>query len=329
MTAMSICEALSCGRSGCACGKAARNGKGLVHCPAHDDRTPSLSVGPGRDRPTIVHCHASCEQEAVIDALKGMQLWAGEPSGQPRERETGWEIRDVDGTLIAVHVRTDPGKRFHWELPDGTMSLGERPIESMPLYNTHKLSVWRSDVVVCEGEKAADALWKGLGVPALGVVCGASQTPDAAALRALSGRVVYLWPDADPPPNGNKQGHQGQRLMERVGAILSELAIPWRVIAWHEAPAHGDAFDFLGDGGDRLALEGLKGAAGCAHKPPLGQWEEEIPMPDLHGETPCICVCCCRLTSEVDFRDNASRCATCTAPRPATELQPFGQVGEW
>jgi len=326
---MSILDALSCGRSGCACGKAAQRGHGITHCPAHDDRTPSLSVRAGTTQPVVVHCHASCDQEAVIDVLKARKLWAGEPTGPPRDRETRWEIRDVDGVLVAVHVRTDPGKRFYWELPDGTMSLGDRPIGSMPLYNAHKIASWRSAIIVCEGEKAADALWKGIGVPAVGVICGAGATPDAAALRALAGRVVYLWPDADPPPEGKKQGYQGQQLMERVGATLTELGIPWRVIAWHEAPPHGDAFDFLGDGGDRLALEELKEAAGCAHKPALAQWEEEIPMPTIHGEHPCVCSCCCRLTSQAEFDKHEGRCATCAGPVPVKDLQPVGQVGEW
>lgn len=45
-----------------------------ARCPAHDDRTPSLSIGAGSDGAPLVHCHAGCEQEAVLEALRGRGL---------------------------------------------------------------------------------------------------------------------------------------------------------------------------------------------------------------------------------------------------------------
>ena len=51
--------------------------KGSSHCPAHDDRHPSLSVGPGRDEKVLVHCHAGCSQDAVITALRSKGVWHG------------------------------------------------------------------------------------------------------------------------------------------------------------------------------------------------------------------------------------------------------------
>src|SRR5262245_48302558 len=50
-------------------------------CPAHDDRTPSLSIAQADDK-VLVHCHAGCSQQAVVDALRGRGLWSGEP-GRP------------------------------------------------------------------------------------------------------------------------------------------------------------------------------------------------------------------------------------------------------
>lgn len=40
-----------------------------AQCPAHDDRTPSLSIGSGHDGRVLLHCHAGCESEDVVEAL--------------------------------------------------------------------------------------------------------------------------------------------------------------------------------------------------------------------------------------------------------------------
>ena len=47
-----------------------------ARCPAHDDRTPSLSIRDADDNKVLVHCHAGCDQERVITALRTRGLWA-------------------------------------------------------------------------------------------------------------------------------------------------------------------------------------------------------------------------------------------------------------
>ena len=42
--------------------------KGMACCPAHDDRTPSLSVSLGRQA-ILFHCFAGCDQQSVLAAL--------------------------------------------------------------------------------------------------------------------------------------------------------------------------------------------------------------------------------------------------------------------
>src|SRR3546814_19823878 len=44
--------------------------RGMCCCPAHDDRTPSLSITLGK-RAILVHCFAGCANEAVIEAMAG------------------------------------------------------------------------------------------------------------------------------------------------------------------------------------------------------------------------------------------------------------------
>ncbi len=64
MTAQSITKALHGHWHG---------GYGTAHCPAHDDKNPSLSITE-RDGKLLVKSHAGCDQGAVWDALKGMGL---------------------------------------------------------------------------------------------------------------------------------------------------------------------------------------------------------------------------------------------------------------
>jgi putative DNA primase/helicase len=51
-------------------------GAWMARCPAHDDRTPSLSIRDADDNKVLVRCHAGCNQERVIAALRGRGLWA-------------------------------------------------------------------------------------------------------------------------------------------------------------------------------------------------------------------------------------------------------------
>jgi len=47
----------------------------IAYCPAHDDRTPSLSIKITTKGKLLVHCHAGCNQQQVIEALKKRRLW--------------------------------------------------------------------------------------------------------------------------------------------------------------------------------------------------------------------------------------------------------------
>jgi len=46
-----------------------------ARCPAHDDRTPSLSLRDADGGKVLVRCHAGCEQDEVIAHLRTSGLW--------------------------------------------------------------------------------------------------------------------------------------------------------------------------------------------------------------------------------------------------------------
>lgn len=48
--------------------KPAGNGKWYARCPAHDDKSPSLSIKDTGTR-TLIHCFAGCEAEDILAAV--------------------------------------------------------------------------------------------------------------------------------------------------------------------------------------------------------------------------------------------------------------------
>lgn len=47
----------------------------MAKCPGHDDRSPSLSIYETADCKVLVRCHAGCDQDRVILALRSLGLW--------------------------------------------------------------------------------------------------------------------------------------------------------------------------------------------------------------------------------------------------------------
>jgi hypothetical protein len=47
-----------------------RSGRGwIARCPAHEDRSPSLSVREGDDGRLLLHCWAGCDAASIVGAL--------------------------------------------------------------------------------------------------------------------------------------------------------------------------------------------------------------------------------------------------------------------
>jgi hypothetical protein len=69
-------------------------GSWVCRCPTHEDRTPSLSVREA-DGKVLVHCHAGCDQQAVVDALRSRGLWP-EVEQTPKQRRDNARQRRKD-----------------------------------------------------------------------------------------------------------------------------------------------------------------------------------------------------------------------------------------
>ena len=67
----------------------------IARCPAHEDRSPSLSISE-RDGRILAHCFAGCPQAAVICALRARGLWPirERPAWTAAQRRAWRERRD-------------------------------------------------------------------------------------------------------------------------------------------------------------------------------------------------------------------------------------------
>lgn len=86
------------------------SGTGFVaRCPAHADRSPSLSIREGSDGRVLLHCFAGCSVESVCDALKirVSNLFSGSGRIQPKPRA----VRDAEKAVAPFRNRLTPRER--------------------------------------------------------------------------------------------------------------------------------------------------------------------------------------------------------------------------
>jgi 5S rRNA maturation endonuclease (ribonuclease M5) len=246
---------------------AKKSGSGwMARCPAHDDESPSLSIGTGSEGKALVHCHADCATEVVLDAI-GMKMSdlfpdapgakpasSNKPKGRGRafasaddaiaelERKLGkrsamWTYRNASGEPVGFILR--------WNRADGK---DIRPVslhaddwrmaampEPHPLYRLPELSA-APRVIVCEGEKSADAA-QSLGFVATTSV-GGSAAPKRSDWQPLAGKEVWILPDNDAP---------GRKYADTVAGILANLmpASVVRIIELSDLPDKGDIVDWI------------------------------------------------------------------------------------
>lgn len=101
-----------------------RSGSGWVaRCPAHEDRTPSLSISERGGR-VLVHCHSGCAQASVIGALRERGLWPQpERTQTPEERQAAIEARRRD------RIDRPAAEAF----ADAATALGEELLQTLPV----------------------------------------------------------------------------------------------------------------------------------------------------------------------------------------------------
>jgi putative DNA primase/helicase len=187
MTAAAIARALPRGRK-------AGNGYAAC-CPAHEDRNPSLSLRDV-DGQILVHCHAGCEQHAVINALKRLGLWPEPNRNQGQRIVAEYNYTDETGTLLYQVLRTEP-KGFFQRRPDGRGGWINQKGERQVLYRLREV-LEAPIVFVVEGEKDVETI-RSHGFVATTNAGGASAQWLPQYTGSLRGREVIIIPDNDQP----------------------------------------------------------------------------------------------------------------------------------
>jgi len=155
-----------------------------------------------------------------------------------------WDYRDAEGRLIACVYRYDTaeGKEFRpWDVRSRAM----RAPDPRPLYNQPQVAT-ASQVILVEGEKAADALIR-KGMAATTAMNGANAPVEKTDWTPLKDKQVVIWPDND------EAGHQYVR--RAAEAIANSGAASVAILHIPEGkPEKWDAFDAIEDGLDVWTL---------------------------------------------------------------------------
>lgn len=147
MTADALARALNSRRSG-SCW--------MALCPVHKDRNPSLSIAE-KDGRVLVHCHAGCDQRAVIEHLKSRGIWdSGARDKEACRIVATYPYTDENGGSLYEVVRFDP-KAFrprYWD------EYGREIWKKHPQQVLYHLREVREApiIFVVEGEKDVETL---------------------------------------------------------------------------------------------------------------------------------------------------------------------------
>jgi hypothetical protein len=218
ITADTICQALQCDNPSCACHKSG----GLVHCPGHEDRTPSLSVSEKNGK-ILVKDFGGCSQDRVISALKEKGFWPSkngdgfssnktrgltskalaDAKRLPVESLKKWGVADIDykgRPAVYIPYRDLEGKttdRFRLNLKQEPRLIWRKGSKTL-LYGLWRLPEFQQagELFLVEGETDCWTLWE-YGISALGLPGKTNWKREWAT--PLKGLKIYLWQEPDAP----------------------------------------------------------------------------------------------------------------------------------
>ncbi len=244
---------------------AAENGHFRAMCPVHGGHRPALTVaveGKSPNRKILLHCHAECGKQEILDALG---LEKKDLFERPRTKDSKklgpivatYDYVNLAGALVTQTTRHYPPKDFRQRRPDGNGGWiwsikGVEPV----LYNLPAIMRTILDggtVFVVEGEKDCDRANEVLKEAGVFTTCPmGSKKWRGSYTQTLRGANVVLIPDNDGP---------GKEHISQVGSALLPVAKSVKVLELPGVPdSGGDLSDWLDTGGNLEAFQTLVAA---------------------------------------------------------------------
>lgn len=217
-----------------------KGSNGSWTCPAHDDRSPSLSLDTGDDGRVLICCHAGCDVGRVLGALglAASDLFE-EPASSGSALVAEYEYVDETGEVLFVVERRSP-KTFRQRRPDPDRpgewlwNLGETRRVLYRLPYVAAAITDRRTVYVVEGEKDVEAIVRAGGEATCNPGGAGKWREEYAA--SLRGAHVVVVADRDEP---------GRAHAATVAASLGGVAASVELVE----PGEGkDATDHLAAG---------------------------------------------------------------------------------
>jgi hypothetical protein len=234
----------------------------LAKCPAHDDNSPSLSLGIGQEG-ILVKCFAGCSVDQVCRAagfepkLLFYHQWEKTMSGgkkpvsKPVERKVvaSYTYTDEEGRPLFQAIRYEPKAFAYRRYENGQWAWGLEGARLVP-YNLgliHEATGERSFVYVVEGEKKADILVKS-GFLATCNPGGTGMGWRREYSKYLEGFNVIILPDKDEP---------GIKHACCVAGMLMGIAKTIRIITLPDLKEKEDVWDWFQKGNSAIDLMGI------------------------------------------------------------------------
>jgi hypothetical protein len=224
-------------------------------CPAHDDRTASMTVKVGNNGSVLLHCFAGCSIVSICSALGLKQRDLFPPENSPSGNSNGngksaapkivavYNYVDPDsGEILKRKVRMHP-KKFFQQRPDGFGGWSNKGVDDVKsvLYRLPELNEagFEEIVYLCNGEKAVERLR----VANLIATCSAEGEGKGKwkneYSEQLRGRRVAILQDNDKI---------GRTHCLYVASMLADFCEWVKIVALPGIPEKGDVYDFLAAG---------------------------------------------------------------------------------
>jgi len=219
-------------------------------CPAHEDKTPSLSITQAENK-ILLHCHSGCTVQEIVSAagLKMSDLFFGEPKKPKQVAE--YKYTDATGKHLYSVIRYHP-KNFRQRAADGSWSVKGILQVTYHLPRVIDAIAKKETVYIVEGEKDVHSI-EALGLCATTNAGGAGKWKLELSKYLADAAEIIILPDNDEAG--------------RAHALKIKKSLPnAKILTLPDLPDKGDVSDWIASGGTSEKLKNLPTCETITHQ---------------------------------------------------------------